>query len=196
MNILHVHVKQQIFILGNHGIFLFACISWGKYCTKLLLHYMHTCGTYSNLAVSGSISKSSRTGDFGMLSRYLSEKQRVYDYEKISNTMLQSLNNSGSIKIRKALYWYLTFPLNFVSERTRLKTFSLPLTLKLEACLSFIILIQKLIDLFIRRNSIFQVFVKHYIFHRTLTYLRLHNTIVHSPHSIQGHFTIQVNGSC
>lgn len=157
---------------------------------------MHTCGTYSNLAVSGSISKSSRTGDFGMLSRYLSEKQRVYDYEKISNTMLQSLNNSGSIKIRKALYWYLTFPLNFVSERTRLKTFSLPLTLKLEACLSFIILIQKLIDLFIRRNSIFQVFVKHYIFHRTLTYLRLHNTIVHSPHSIQGHFTIQVNGSC
>lgn len=114
----------------------------------------------------------------------------------LRNREYMIMNNSGSIKIWKALYWYLTFPLNFVSERTRLKTFSLPLTLKLEACLSFIILIQKLIDLFIRRNSIFQVFVKHYIFHRTLTYLRLHNTIVHSPHSIQGHFTIQVNGSC
>lgn len=156
---------------------------------------MHTCGTYSNLAVSGSISKSSRTGDFGMLSRYLSEKQRVYDYEKISNTMCCNLLTTLG-QIGKALYWYLTFPLNFVSERTRLKTFSLPLTLKLEACLSFNILIQKLIDLFIRRNSIFQVFVKHYIFNRTITYLRLHNTIVHSPHSIQGHFTIQVNGSC
>lgn len=155
---------------------------------------MHTCGTYSNLAVSGSISKSSRTGDFGMLSRYLSES--IWLWKNIKHNVLQSLNNSGSIKIWKALYWFLTFPLNFVSERTRLKTFSLPLTLKLEACLSFIILIQKLIDLFIRRNSIFQVFVKHYIFHRTLTYLRLHNTIVHSPHSIQGHFTIQVNGSC
>lgn len=63
---------------------------------------MHTCGTYSNLAVSGSISKSSRTGDFGMLSRYLSEKQRVYDYEKISNTMCCNLLTTlGQLKFEK-----------------------------------------------------------------------------------------------
>lgn len=63
---------------------------------------MHTCGTYSNLAVSGSISKSSRTGDFGMLSRYLSEKQRVYDYEKISNTMCCNLLTTlGQLKLEK-----------------------------------------------------------------------------------------------
>lgn len=54
---------------------------------------MHACGTYSNLAVSGSISNNSRTGDFGMLSRYLSEKQRAYDKENIS-TMCYNLGIS------------------------------------------------------------------------------------------------------
>lgn len=128
MNILHVHVKQQIFILGNHGIFLFAYISWGKYCTKLLLHYMHTCGTYSNLAVSGSISKSSRTGDFGMLSRYLSEKQRVYDYEKISNTMCCNLLTTlGQLKLEKL---YIDILLKLCVRENKIKDIQLAFNLE------------------------------------------------------------------
>ena len=57
--------------------YMYIVYSKTDYCVKPI-----TCSTYSNLAVSGSCSSSSLTGDLGMLFKYLSVGKAVYTYRK------------------------------------------------------------------------------------------------------------------
>lgn len=63
-----------------------------------------------------------------MLSRYLSEKQRVYDYEKISNTMCCNLLTTlGQLKLEKL---YIDILLKLCVRENKIKDIQLAFNLE------------------------------------------------------------------